>query len=88
MRATADIHNPCLRLPSAQRIQNLPPEARDALRAILIDLRNESAAKAQVEWKRNKGMTAAYWKAVSIYALHLTRLCRDPAVPLLRIAAE
>lgn len=41
MRTTAEIANPVLRLASAQRIQNLPPEAREALRAVLMDLRVE-----------------------------------------------
>lgn len=82
MRTTAEIANPILRLASAKRIQDLPPEARDALRAVLMDLRIESAAKAQSEWKRNKGMTAAYWKAVSIYAGHIAKLCRAPKLIL------
>lgn len=81
MRTNAEIANPLLKLESAQRIQSLPLEARAALRAVLIDLRVESAAKAQSEWKRNKGMTAAYWKAVSIYAWHAAKLCRVPAAP-------
>jgi hypothetical protein len=78
-RTTAEIANPILRLPSAAAIQALPDEARGALRAVLLDLRRESADKAQTEWKRNKGMTAAYWKAVSIYAGHISKLCRDSA---------
>jgi hypothetical protein len=60
-------------------VQELPPDARQALRDVLLDLRRESAEKAQREWKRNKGMTAAYWKAVSIYAGHIAKLCRRPA---------
>lgn len=76
-RTSAEISNPVLRLQSAAAIQALPPDARAALKAVLMDLRRQSAAKAQLDWKRNKGMTAAYWKAVSIYAGHIARLCRD-----------
>ncbi len=81
MRTSAEIANPLLRLASAARIQTLPPDARAALRDMLMDLRKESAAKAQSEWKRNKGMTAAYWKAVSIYAWHTAKLCRPSSKP-------
>lgn len=79
MRTTKEIHNPILRLPAARLLAELPPDARHAVKAILMQLRQEAAVKAQTEWRRNKGMTAAYWKAVSIYAGHIARLCRDPA---------
>lgn len=76
MRATAIVSNPLLSLPSAGGIQSLPAEAKAALRTLLLDLRREAADKAQANWKRNKGMSAAYWKAVSIYAGHIARLAR------------
>lgn len=76
MRATAIVSNPLLSLQSAGGIQSLPAEAKAALRALLLELRREAAEKAQANWKRNKGMSAAYWKAVSIYAGHIARLAR------------
>lgn len=75
-RTTAQIANPLLTLPAAQRVCDLPEDSRQALRDVLLDLRRQAAEKAQREWKRNKGMTAAYWKAVSIYAGHAAKLCR------------
>ncbi|HEY1630841.1 MAG TPA: hypothetical protein VGF56_05965 [Rhizomicrobium sp.] len=65
-----------LALDSAKRITGLPPEAKAAFRAVLMDLRKEAADKAQTYWKHNKAITAAYWKAVSIWAGHFARLAR------------
>jgi hypothetical protein len=79
MRSSQEIRNPILCLPAGQLLPRVLSEARAALKAVLIDLRREAAAKAQREWKRNKSMTAAYWKAVSIYAGHIARLCREPS---------
>lgn len=88
MRNQAIVRNPVLSLPASQGIALLPSDARDALRAVLLDLRREAAEKAQREWKRNKGMTAAYWKAVSIYAWHISRLCRNPTPSQLSACAD
>lgn len=32
------------------------------------------AARAQHSWAQNKGIMAAYWKAVSVYARHIRRV--------------
>lgn len=78
MRTTATIHNPMLKLVAAKRIQALPPEARGALRAFLIEFRDVCRAKGDLEWKRNKFWNATYYKVMGVYALHLARLCREP----------
>lgn len=70
------VRNPLLGLRSAAHISSLPDEAKKALRELLQDLRQESAQKAQICWKKNKGFMAAYWKAVSVYAGHIARLAR------------
>lgn len=77
MTATAIRHNPVLGLPAAVRLQALPPEAKAALVAVLRDIRSDAATRAEESWKRNKGPMAAYWKAVSVYALHISRAVRS-----------
>lgn len=71
-----DVRNPVLALPSAQRLRELPPEARDALAAVLKDLSVDARGRAQRSWKQNKGPMAVYWKAVGAYATHLSRAVR------------
>ncbi len=71
-----ETRNPLLALPSADRLAELPPEAREALRAVLTDIRADAAERAQTCWKRHKAPMAAYWKAVSVYAGHTARALR------------
>lgn len=72
----AVIRNPMLALPSAQALADLPPETRKALRAVLLDLKADSAARAQKCWSSHKAPMAAYWKAVAVYAGHTARLLK------------
>jgi hypothetical protein len=69
-------HNPLLNLPAAQRVRALPPEAKTALRDLLLDLCADARARGDDNWRRNKAMIAAYWRCVSVYARHAARLCR------------
>lgn len=73
-----DVRNPLLALPGADRLRELPPEAREALRAILLDLRKDAQARAEKCWKQHKAPVAAYWKATSVYCGHLSRVLRTP----------
>jgi hypothetical protein len=75
-RALATVRNPVLALPSAARLKGLPPEARAALEAILLELRADAGARAEHSWKRRKAPMAAYWRAVSVYAGHVARALR------------
>ncbi len=68
-------------LPSAREIAALPPEARAALRRVLLDIRHDARERAEKAWRSNKGPMAAYWKAVSVYAGHISRVCRDSTNP-------
>lgn len=79
----ADVRNPVLALPAASRLQQLDPDARGALRAVLLDLRNDARARANECWRRHKAPMAAYWKAVSVYAGHIARTlaAAPPAQP-------
>lgn len=76
--ARREVRNPVLALPSARRILDLPVEHRRPLGILLRELAVEAAAKAEQSWRQGKGIMAAYWKAVSIYAKHLARVI-DPA---------
>lgn len=75
--ARRDVRNPVLALPSAKKILDLPPEVRRPLGILLRELATDAADQAQRAWKSNKGIMAAYWKAVSVYAKHLARVI-DP----------
>jgi hypothetical protein len=75
--------NPVLDLPSAKRLEELPIEARIALRAVLLDLADEANDQAEDAWSRKKGPMAAYWRAVSTYAKHIARATlRSSEVPV------
>ena len=51
-----------------ERFVNLPPEAREALRRALLDLRADSAARAEYAWRKRKAPMALYHRVVSVYA--------------------
>jgi truncated hemoglobin YjbI len=70
----ADVRNPVCRLPAAAKIAELPPEAREALAAVLRDLSRDARDQANHCWKKHKAPMAAYWKAVAVYAGHCARL--------------
>ncbi len=77
----ADIRNPLLKLPSAQRIQSLPPEAKAALNQLLAEIAADSRQRAEKCWRTHKAPMAAYWKAVSVYAGHARKLTRVAEMP-------
>ena len=70
-RADADLKHAWL-----ARFQTLPPSARHALRAALLDLRADARHRAELQWRRHKGPMACYWRAVGVYAGHLARALR------------
>jgi hypothetical protein len=69
----AEVRNPVLALPSSAKLQALPADSRAALRATLIDLRDDARMRAAECWRKHKAPMACYWKAVSVYANHLAR---------------
>ena len=73
-RPRRQIANPVLGLPAARALSDLDPRARAALAEVLADLGTDAAARAQRSWAQNKGIMAAYWKAVSVYARHIRRV--------------
>ena len=74
VRRRREVSNPVLALPAARALVEIDPSARAALAAVLADLGAEAAARAQRSWSQNKGVMAAYWKAVSVYARHIRRV--------------
>ncbi|AOW24615.1 hypothetical protein AVM11_11600 [Sphingomonas melonis TY] len=74
--ARPEVRNPVLALPAAARLANLPPAARDELRALLLDLRRDAQVRAEECWRRHKAPMATYWKVVSVYAGHIARVLR------------
>lgn len=73
----ATVRNPLLALPAAQRVVSLPPEARAALRDLLLAIRADAQVRAAECWRRHKAPMACYWKAVAVYAGHAARICRE-----------
>lgn len=78
MKTLAIVRNPVLALPAVERLRDLDPECRSALRAVLLDIAVAANANAEVSWRKRKGPMAAYWRAVSTYAKHIARATRDP----------
>ena len=72
----ADVRNPVLALPAVERLRGLPPDARNALRAVLVELSADARGRAESSWKKHKGPMAVYWKAVAVYAAHIARALR------------
>lgn len=74
----ATVRNPITSLESFERLATLPPEAREALRAILGDMATDARARADKCWRTHKAPMATYWKGVSVYAGHIRRALRSP----------
>ena len=74
--ARPNVRNPLLSLPAAKAMAELPPEAKAALKALLIDVRNDCRIRAEECWRKHKAPMAAYWKAQGVYANHAQRLLR------------
>ena len=55
------------------RFAALPPPARRALKAALLDLRADALQRAETQWRRHKAPMALYWKVIGVYAGHLAR---------------
>jgi hypothetical protein len=74
--ARPDVRNPLLSLPAAAKLAALPPDARAALAAVLLELRDDCRLRADKCWKTHKAPMAAYWKAVAVYANHTRRILK------------
>lgn len=70
------VRNPLLSLMAAQDVAGLPPEAKAALRKLLLGIRADAQVRAEKCWRKHKAPMAAYWKAVAVYAGHAARLAR------------
>ena len=76
-----DVRNPIMALPDAvAALQALPNDSRQALRVVLLAIRQNAAERAEMSWRKHKAPMAAYWKAVAVYAGHIARLVRDQEV--------
>lgn len=62
--------NPLLELPAARELLELSPGERSRLEKVMRALRHQANEQAELYWSRRKGLTAAYWRAVSTYARH------------------
>lgn len=71
-----EVRNPVLALEAVKGLQELPPESRAAMRALLQELARDARGRAELSWRKGKGPMAAYWKAVAVYAGHTARALR------------
>ncbi len=77
-----DVRNPILALPAAGALAALPPEAREALAAVLGEIAADARTRADKCWRTHKAPMAAYWKACAVYAGHIRRAVRSaPPAP-------
>lgn len=72
------VRNPLVLLPAAQKVRDLPPEARAALRSLLRELSADCRARATRAWVTHKAPMAAYWKAQAVYTRHASTLIPPP----------
>lgn len=68
-----DVRNPILKLKSVALLKSMPPEVRAAISTLLMELRKDCQANADLCWKRHKAPMAAYWKAAAVYSGHIAR---------------
>lgn len=71
-----EVRNPVLKLDAARRLQAMSPLSRAELRGVLLELRAEARHEGDKAWTSSKYMMAAYWKVVSVYAGHISRVLR------------
>src|SRR5690242_17611099 len=71
-----DTRNPVICLPAVDRLNALPPSARAALRAVLHEIADDDARRAETSWRSRKAPMATYWKAMAVYARHIARVMR------------
>ena len=69
----AEVRNPVLTLPAVQALRRLDPKARDALRCLLLEIRDDARIRAAKSWHHRKPPVAAYWAACAVYAGHIAR---------------
>ncbi|KAA1053759.1 hypothetical protein FHW79_005401 [Azospirillum sp. OGB3] len=77
-----EVRNPILALPATARLLDLPPEVRLILAQVLRDLYQDAKVRADKSWASKKGPLAVYWKAVAVYALHISRAVRPTRAEL------
>jgi hypothetical protein len=75
-----EVRNPMLALPATQKLMALPSGTRALLRAVLLELRADSTARAHKCIAVHKWPMGVYWKCVAVYSGHIARvLAEGPA---------
>jgi uncharacterized membrane protein len=60
-----------LALQEVRDAASLPPEAREALRRVLLAVSKTCREKGNEAWRKHKPPMAAYWKSNAVHARHL-----------------
>lgn len=75
----AEVRNPILSLPAASRLAELDDHAKSIVVDVLRDIQADARVRADKCWITHKAPMAAYWKAVAVYAGHISRAVRKAA---------
>ncbi|MDK9702405.1 MAG: hypothetical protein OEL20_04645 [Sulfuritalea sp.] len=70
------VRNPLMALPAAKALDQLPIEAKVALRALLREISADARVRAEKCWRSHKGPMALYWKCLAVYSNHASRLLK------------
>lgn len=66
----AEVRNPLVLLPSAQRLAEFSPEVRAALGDLLREMSADARQRAEKSWRTHKAPMAAYWKTWAVNTRH------------------
>jgi hypothetical protein len=71
------VRNPVLGLPAAvAALRALDPQQREALRAVLMAIRDEALSKERESYRKRKGPMVSYWMAAATYLKHTAHVIR------------
>lgn len=79
-KESATVRNPVLGLAAAKDLGEFladQPELRARFTALLRELGHQADAQAERSWTQRKAPMAAYWRAIGVYARHITRTIRE-----------
>lgn len=72
----AEVRNPLLALPAAQKLLAMPPEVREVLGDLFAELEQDCNERAERAWRKSKPPMAAYWKVCGTFSGHFRKLFR------------
>lgn len=71
------VANPLLALDGVKALRALDPTVRATIASALKEVQLDARERADKAWRTHKAPMAVYWKAVGVYAGHLSRVLRS-----------